>query len=126
VNLLGKPPLGQKAPKPPKKPRKALPRQSKKRRAYLASDDRKAGLAHMQAVAGLCCLVCGVWPVEVHHEGKPRSDMRCLPLCAAHHRREFGAGALHYSPRAFYALHGDSETLLKRVEAMLQRKGQPR
>ena len=45
MDLAGRGPLGLKQPKPPKASRKALPRVSKKRAAYLASDDRKAGLA---------------------------------------------------------------------------------
>lgn len=74
---------------------------------------------HMRAVAHLPCLVCGCWPVEVHHEGKPRSNKRVLPLCARHHRREFGPGAYHYSPRAFYDAHGTREELLARVDRMI-------
>lgn len=100
---------------------KPIPKQSAKRKAYMASDARKQGLEHMARVAMERCLVCGAWPVEVHHEGKPRSDMRVLPLCPRHHRREFGPGAYHYSPKAFYALHGSSEELLQRVDAMLMK-----
>lgn len=124
-NIAGKPPLGLKAPKSPDDPaikrarRKALRRMSAKRAAYLTSEERQEGLAHMGRVAMLPCLVCGAWPVEVHHEGKPRCDKRVLPLCAPHHRREFGRGAYHYSPRAFYAAHGDSRLLLAKVADML-------
>jgi len=121
-DFAGRGPLGQKQPKPPKGPRRPIPKQSAKRKKYLASDERKAGLLHMAAVAELPCMVCGAWHVEIHHEGFPRSDMRCLPLCPAHHRREYGAGAYHYSPKAFYALNGDSDSLLARVAAMLQEK----
>jgi hypothetical protein len=83
------------------------------------SHKTKAEREHMAAVAALPCIVCGCWPIEVHHEGKPRSNMRVLPLCPRHHRREFGLGAYHYSPRAFYAAHGSSEELLSRVDRML-------
>lgn len=121
VDLAKRGPLGQKAPKPAKGPRKPIPKQSAKRKAYMRSDDRKQGLEHMSRVAQLPCLVCGAYGVEVHHEGKPRSDMRVLPLCPAHHRREYGPGAYHYSPKAFYALHGSSDVLLARVAAMLDR-----
>lgn len=31
-----------------------------------------------------------------------------------------GPGAFHYSPRAFYALHGDSKLLLAKVEDALR------
>lgn len=111
-------PLGQKQPTAPKR-RKRLPRVSKKRAAYLASDARKDGLAHMAQVKALPCLVCGARPVEVHHEGFPRDDMRCLPLCHLHHRREYGPGAYHYAPQAFYAAHGSSDELLARVARQL-------
>jgi hypothetical protein len=93
---------------------------SAKRRAYKASDEGKAGKEHMGRVAQLPCLVCGAHPVEVHHEGKPRSDFNCLPLCPKHHRQQFGPGAYHYSPRAFYELHGTSEELLAKIAKMLQ------
>lgn len=114
-------PLGQKVAKVIKsfRRRKPIPRVSSKRRAYLASDERKAGKAHMSKVALLPCVCCGAWPVEVHHEGKPRSDFNVLPLCPPCHRREFGPGAYHYSSKAFYAKHGDSKTLLAKVAAML-------
>jgi hypothetical protein len=99
MNLAGLPPLGLKAPKP--------------------VNGTAACKRHMAAVAALPCLACGVHGVEVHHEGKPRSDMRVLPLCPRHHRREFGPGAYHYSPKAFYAEHGDSRLLLAKVADML-------
>ncbi|WP_273688400.1 hypothetical protein [Ketogulonicigenium vulgare] len=119
MNLTGQP-VRQKQVKPPKPARKALPPRSKKRLAYLSSPARQDGKRHMTAVAQLPCLVCGAWPVEVHHEGKPRSDMSVLPLCPHHHRREFGPDAYHYSPRAFYAAHGSSEALLARVTQQLR------
>ena len=73
----------------------------------------------MGRVAQLPCLVCGAHPVEVHHEGKPRSDFNCLPLCPRHHRQQFGPGAYHYSPKAFYEAHGSSAELLARVAKIL-------
>jgi len=98
---------------------KPMPRQSAKRRAYLASPERAAGKAHMERVAQLPCFVCGCYGVEVHHIPDPRSDMRVMPLCPRHHRREYGVGAFHYSKRAFYALHGSPEFLLAWVDAQL-------
>lgn len=101
-NLGNRPPLGIKGEKP------------KTRRAHKTKAERE----HMAAVAALPCLVCGCWPVEVHHEGWPRSNLRLLPLCPCHHRREYGPGAYHYSPQAFCAAHGSSEELLDRVMKM--------
>jgi hypothetical protein len=120
TDLAGRGPLGPKPQKSGPKPRRAIPKQSVKRKAYLGSQARQDGLAHMGLVALLPCLVCGAYGVEVHHEGKPRSDFNVLPLCHAHHRREFGPGAFHYSPSAFYAIHGSSEELLARVAKMLE------
>ena len=43
-------------------------------------------------VAKLPCLVCGAWPVEVHHvrhdgrKGISKDDTLVVPLCAEHHR----------------------------------------
>jgi hypothetical protein len=113
LDLAQRGPLGQKQPKAATK-RKAVRKVSAKRAAYLASDDRRAALEHMARIAQMPCLVCGAWPVEVHHEGKPRSDWNVLPICPRHHRREFGPGAYHYSPKAFYAIHGPSAELLAR------------
>lgn len=109
----------QKKPKPDKKPRKPLPRFSAKRKAYLSSPERAEGKAHMARVAQLPCMVCGAWPVEVHHLPDPRSDMRVIPLCPQHHRREYGTGAYHYSRRAFNAAHGSDADLLARVAEMI-------
>jgi hypothetical protein len=120
-DLAGRGPLGPKAPKQPKGPRKPIPRQSAKKRAHKAAEKAAGAWEHMQAVKALPCLVCGAYGVEVHHEAKPRSDFNVLPLCPPHHRREFGPGAFHYSPRAFYAAHGTSEELLGKVSAMLAR-----
>lgn len=102
-DLSGRGPLGQKV------------GNGKTRRSHKTADERK----HMEDVARLPCMICGAWPVEVHHEGKPRSNMNVLPLCPCHHRREYGPGAYHYSPRAFYAAHGSSHELLARVTQMI-------
>jgi hypothetical protein len=95
-----------------------LRKRSPKRAAYMKSAERTAGVIHMLAVKALGCMICGQ-PAEFHHEGKPRNDFRGLPLCPLHHKREYGPGAYHYSPKAFYALHGSSEALLARVAEML-------
>ena len=104
----------------PIKRKTALRQVSAKRRAYRASDEGKAGLAHMGKVKALCCLVCGSQPVEVHHLPDPRSDFRVVPLCPFHHRREYGPQAYHYSRRNFNALHGSDEQLLAKTLKMLQ------
>ena len=120
TDLAGRGALGQKSAKQPNGPRKPLPKTSAKRKAYLASDDRQRAKLHMSEVARLPCLVCGAWPVEVHHLPDPRDDFRVIPLCPSHHRREFGPGAYHYSRKAFNAAHGSDEDLLARVARFLQ------
>jgi hypothetical protein len=118
-SLTGRPPLGPKTGKPAKKPRKPIPKQSAKRKAYMASSARQDGLAHMGRVAEMGCFVCGARPVEVHHFPNPRSDFRTGPLCPPHHRREFGPGAYHYSPKAFRETHGSDEEIVAVVNARL-------
>jgi hypothetical protein len=63
--------------------------------------------------------VCGRYGVEVHHLTKPRNDKEVIPLCAPHHRREFGPNSYEYSPKAFHAEHGDARLLLAKVAEML-------
>lgn len=96
-----------------------LKKRSPKRAAYLASPERKAAEARMGKVAQLPCLVCGAWPVEVHHLPHPRDDLRTVALCPPHHRREFGPQAYHYSRKAFNAKHGADEELLARTNKLL-------
>jgi hypothetical protein len=118
-DLAGRPPLGPKPEKQPRQPRKRIRPVSPKRAAKKAQEAASGARKHMARVARLPCLVCGAWPVELHHEGKPRSDWNVLPLCPAHHRREYGPGAYHYAPRAFYAAHGSSAELLALVARLL-------
>ena len=102
------------------KPRKPLQPISKKRRAHNAKEKAEGAHEHMAAVAQLPCFVCGCYGVEVHHEGKPRSGFNVVPLCPRHHKREYGPGAYHYSPSAFYAMHGTSAQILAAVQSMLE------
>jgi hypothetical protein len=118
-DLAGRGPLGQKPEKPPSKPRKRIRPVSPKRAARKAKEASEGARDYMARVALIPCLICGAWPVELHHEAKPRSDWNVLPLCPAHHRREYGPGAYHYSPRAFYAAHGSSAELLAKVARLL-------
>ena len=75
-NLAGRPPMGLKDRDAVKTPRQRKRLRSKRKKATAMES------GHMGAVAGLPCLVCGCWPVEVHHEGKPRNNSRVLPLSA--------------------------------------------
>ena len=110
-NLAGKPPLGLNDRDKPKEPktRKPVRKVSRKREAYLASQEREAGKAHMAKVASLPCVCCGYWPVEVHHckSGGPRSDMRVIPLCHNHHRGPEGFHTQRETWEGLYGLDAD-------------------
>ena len=118
ANIKG--PMGQKAPKPPAKSRKAIPKQSAKRKAYMASQARVDGLAHMGRVKGLDCICCGhPPPSHAHHvtgDNKPRDDMRVLPLCYECHQ---GPNGYHAAKRSWVARHGPDYLLLDEVAKML-------
>ena len=123
TDLTGRGPIGLKTGKPAKRPRKPIPRMSAKKRAHKAAERALGASEHMAWVKSLPCLVCGCYGVDVHHEGKPRSDFNVLPLCPPHHRRKYGPGAFHYRHQAFCALHGSSADLPARVAKMVVTRG---
>lgn len=112
--------LGLKQPKPQKKPRKPLPRRSKKRLAYLASEERQRGLGWMFHVKQLPCICCGhPAPSYAHHvtgDGKPRNDFRVLPLCYACHQ---GPDGYHNAKAAWVERYGPDYGLLPLIDEML-------
>jgi len=61
----------------------------------------------------------GRGPLGLTRPKPERAKKKGLPLCLRHHRREFGSGAYHYSPKAFYAAHGPLKELLETVREML-------
>jgi hypothetical protein len=118
-DLAGRGPLGPKPTTTPSKARKPLPRVSPKKRAQKAAERAAGASEHMAAVAALPCLVCGVWPVEVHHvtgDGKPRSDFRVIPLCYECHR---GPNGYHNAKATWIAKNGPDYLLLDAVAKML-------
>ena len=123
ADLAGRGPLGQKSPKQPKGPRGAIPARSKKRLAYLASEERQDGLAHMAMVKGLSCVACGSPPPsDAHHvtgDGKPRDDMRVIPLCKSCHQ---GPNGYHAAKRSWVAKHGRDCDFLDAVIIALARR----
>lgn len=120
TDLAGRGALGPKPPKAGPKPRKAIPRRSKKRAAYMASDDRQRGLEHMGLVKCLPCIICGKpGPSEAHHvEGDkmPRDDLRTIPLCPPCHT---GPDGYHKAKRSWVAANGPDYELLPAVQIML-------
>jgi len=102
-------PLGQKTGKAgPKKP-KPLPRRSKKRIKYAASEECAEGIAHMMRVKCLPCVCCGrQGPSEAHHtkddDSEPRSHFRTIPLCPPCHTGPHGYHTETKTWRATYGL----------------------
>lgn len=106
---------------------------SPKRRAYRASNEGKAGLAHMARVRSLPCVICHEWgmvqttPTEAHHvihgrySARKAPDTMTIPLCAEHHRESGDPRkvALHASPSLWKRHHGEDTRWLSWVEHRL-------
>ena len=65
--------------------------------------------AYLALVAALPCVICGAWPVSVHHcisgrYGQHKApDRATIPLCWNHHQ---GPDGIHTSKRAWEAAYG--------------------
>lgn len=119
--------------KPMPRPTKPMPSRSTKRAAYLASDQGKAGLAHMARVRALPCIICREWglrqttPTEAHHcihgryGTRKAPDTATIPLCAEHHRESADPEkvALHAEPSRWKRLHGPDTEWLAKIHDML-------
>lgn len=121
-DLAGRGPLGQKAQKQPAKTRKPIPKVSAKRKAYMRSQARVDGVAHMMAVKALSCMCCHAPPPsEAHHvtgDKMPRNDLRVIPLCYDCHR---GRDGYHNAKRSWVARYGPDYEMLARVADLLKR-----
>jgi hypothetical protein len=122
-DLAKRGPLGLKQPKPAKKPRKAVRKISAKRQAYLDSPERQTGFAHMARVKLLPCICCGhPQPSIAHHvtgDGKPRNDMRVIPLCEPCH---VGQNGYHRAKKSWVEKYGQDYLLLDRVADLLRQQ----
>lgn len=120
TDLAGRGPLGQKAAKPPKGPRKPIAKVSAKKLAHKAAERALGASEHMAWVKSLPCICCGaVAPSEAHHvtgDKMPRSDFRVIPLCYACHR---GPDGYHNAKRKWVARNGPDYMLLDAVSSML-------
>ena len=130
MNLTGRGPMGQKKPKPAKKPRKGIKQVSAKRAAHKASQAGQDGIAHMGKVKRLPCAVCVSMgrvqrsPTEVHHVKSGRygsareSDMRVLPICHSHHNKlrpypgDEDVIGFHNAQATWEAMHGPDHGFL--------------
>jgi hypothetical protein len=94
----------------------------------------KQGAARMAAVKELECIVCGYWPVDVHHltrGGRRLGDRYTVPLCRWHHlrhppepfdhagARNFYGPSLMDGSKVFHEAHGSDDELLARTDAKL-------
>ena len=119
--------------KAPKKPRKTMRKVSRKKAMQRASDEGKAGLAHMARVAALPCVICREWNMvqlsrtQVHHcihgrySAHKAPDTMVLPLCEGHHLGHFDTSklALHNEPNKWKRLYGPDTEWLSWVEERL-------
>lgn len=105
MNLTGRGPLGLKADKPERGTAEA--------KAYMAE------------VAKLPCVICGAWPVEVHHvisgrySQRKASDFDTIPLCRWDHTQ--GPYSIHRNKTAWQNRHGMDTDYLEAVKKQLGR-----
>ena len=89
----------------------------------LTPAEKRAGKLHMERVASLGCVICGCWPVEVHHiicgrySQKKPPDTETIPLCIPHHR--IGPEAIHNGKRSWVEKYGPDTDYLPVVEKLL-------
>jgi hypothetical protein len=113
--------------------RKTLMRQiSAKKKARRATDEGKADKEHMGLVARLPCVICGFWPVQVHHvihgrySARRSSDRHTIPLCFPHHA-ELHAGkeswAAKWGPDYGYLPHVTAQVETMKTPAPNERSG---
>ena len=99
-----------------KSPRKPMRKRSPKRAAYMASQARQDGLAHMARVKALPCCACGAPPPSsAHHctgDKMPRDDMRTIPLCYSCHQ---GPSGYHAAKRSWVEKHGPDYGFLPEI-----------
>lgn len=83
-----------------------------------------SGKAHMALVAQCPCVICGAWPVTVHHcisgrfGQRKASDFDTIPLCWHCHQ---GPEGIHASKEAWEALHGPDTGFMQIVAAMIKK-----
>lgn len=98
-DLAQRGPIGLKAEKVGKPPRKPMRKVSKKRAAYRASEQGQEDTEYLDKVRALPCVICHEWglkqnsPTEAHHSKSGRygslktSDKMAIPLCHSHHNK---------------------------------------
>jgi hypothetical protein len=71
----------------------------------------------MSKVAQMPCVVCGSWPVQVHHAGTGaggrRDHMKVLPVCFDHHQGKNGIHTL--GRKKWQGIYGTETELLEKL-----------
>lgn len=81
----------------------------------------KAERQWMSAIAEQPCIVCGRFPVQLHHllsGGRRIGHLHTIPLCQPHHQGGFNDAQIvsrHPYKRAFEERYGTEQQLLERV-----------
>ncbi len=80
--------------------------------------------SHLEAVAGLGCIICGA-PAQVHHLNAHGMGLRAdhfhtIPLCPYHHQQGPFGEAIHNGKRTFEATYGTEQELLGKVMRKLE------
>lgn len=81
----------------------------------------KRDFGHMGRVASLPCVICGYWPVEVHHcihdrfSQRRAPDADTIPLCHQHHAE------LHADKARWRELYGPDHGYLPAVLAAIKK-----
>jgi len=87
-----------------------------------------SGKAHMALVAQCPCVICGAWPVTVHHcisgryGQRKASDFETIPLCWSCHQ---GPHGIHANKRAWEAENGPDTGFLPLVQDLVAKKKDP-
>lgn len=82
-----------------------------------------AGKLHMAKVAQLACVICGRWPVHVHHcksgrfSQRKASDFEVIPLCPNCHMS--GPASFHAAQATWEETNGPDTNYLSVVADML-------
>lgn len=101
-------------------------RVSRKRAAYRASGEGRAGLDHMARIKALPCIVClhhgetQVSKTQAHHlimgrfSSRKTSDFDCIGLCEGHHLGDFDRSkvAIHREPALWMDKYGSDDSYL--------------
>lgn len=133
-------PKPQSAPKKPKPLKRSTPMRSvsRKKAAHRASEEGKAGLAHMERVRGLPCVICYHWGmvpagrIVAHHVFHGRfsqgraDDLLTIPLCCGHHNQDEPGEypsthiPIHHQKATWVELYGEDHTWMPWVQDMLE------